>query len=85
MTKQIIEETNSTKKANKLLLRGSKSIIAIQREEGTTTNSKTEILNLATNFYRSLYESKIEVEPCEHQASEPSSIEEFQKMRSNKP
>jgi len=77
MTKQIIEETNSAKKANTFLLQGSKSIIAIQREDGTITNSKTETSNLATNFYRSLYESKIEVETREHQASEPSSIEEI--------
>jgi len=68
MTKPIIEETNSAKKANKFLLQGSKSIIAIQREDGTITNSNTETSNLATNFYRSLYESRIEVAPCEHQA-----------------
>jgi len=52
MTKRIIEETNSTKAANKFLMQGSKTIIAMKRQDGTITHNKTEILSLATNFYR---------------------------------
>jgi len=57
-TQKIIEETNSTKSANKFLENGTNSIIAMKRPDGTVTSNKSEILSLATDFYRNLYDSK---------------------------
>jgi len=73
MTKRIIEETKSTKAVNKFLMQGSKTIIATKRQDGTITRNKTEILSLATNFYRDLYQSQTKVEPIVHlkQIEEP--------------
>ena len=73
MTKGIIEETNNTKAANKFLMQGSITIIAMKHQDGTITHNKTEILSLATNFYRDLYQSQTKVEPIVHrkQIEEP--------------
>jgi len=44
--------TASSKKANKFLTQGKTLIIALKREDGTILHEKTEILALATEFYK---------------------------------
>jgi len=76
MAQKIIEDTNSSKKAYKFLTQGKKSIIALKREDGTISHDKTEILALTTEFYKNLYESKMNVVPLDEQTdTEP--IEEI--------
>ena len=62
-TQKIVEETNSTRSANKFLANGTSSIIAMKMPDGSVANNKNEILALTTEVYRNLYDSKTEIEP----------------------
>jgi len=57
--KEIIRVTNSTKRADEALWKG--SIIAIKRPDGSIPRDRDEILKTATHFYSELYSSKVGV------------------------
>ncbi len=57
---EIIESTWSTKKAKKTINNNKNLIIKIQNEEGELEYSRTGLVQLATNFYRDLYDRKEE-------------------------
>jgi len=59
LTPEIIQQVNSTRRADKILNIWENNITAIKRLDGSLCRDRHEILKIVTDFYHELYSSKI--------------------------